>query len=70
MQKSQKTSWIRKSQKKLHLQSNFRFFWLKKEELTALGYLITVIHSVNYGNIDKAIKYSERTINQVSLHKR
>ena len=39
--------------------------WIRKEEMTALVYLITVIHSMQAGNMEKAVKYSEKTLSQI-----
>ena len=43
----------------------FSFTWIKKEEMTALVYLITVIHSMQAGHMEKAVKYSEKALSQI-----
>lgn len=42
-----------------------RFEWLTKEHLCVLVYLVTVMHSMYAGYMDKAIRYSEKALVQV-----
>lgn len=42
-----------------------RFEWLTKEHLCVLVYLVTVMHSMYSGYMEKAIKYSEKALVQV-----
>lgn len=42
-----------------------RFEWLTKEHLCVLVYLVTVMHSMYSGSMEKAIKYSEKALLQV-----
>ena len=41
------------------------FLWIPKEEMTPLVYLMTVIHSLHAGNIEKAVKYSDKCLSHI-----
>ncbi|KAG9510231.1 MAU2 chromatid cohesion factor-like protein, partial [Fragariocoptes setiger] len=42
-----------------------RFSWLPKDSMCVLVYLITVIHSMQAGFLDKAQKYTEKALTQI-----
>ena len=42
-----------------------QFLWLSHDQLCILVYLITVMHSMQGGNMDKAEKYTEKGIQQI-----
>ncbi|XP_023321486.1 MAU2 chromatid cohesion factor homolog [Eurytemora carolleeae] len=55
-----------------HKEANFakdvpedQFMWLSHDQLCILVYLITVMHSMQGGNMDKAEKYTEKAIQQI-----
>ncbi|KAF0288776.1 MAU2 chromatid cohesion factor [Amphibalanus amphitrite] len=41
------------------------FMWLPKEELRVVVYLVTVMHSMQAGYMDKAQKYSDKALNEI-----
>ncbi|KAK3732924.1 hypothetical protein QZH41_012690, partial [Actinostola sp. cb2023] len=42
-----------------------KFYWLPREYLCVLVYLVTVMHSMYAGYMDKVLKYSEKALSQV-----
>ena len=41
------------------------FFWMAKEHMCVLVYLVTVMHSMQAGYMDKAQKYTEKALGQI-----
>lgn len=41
------------------------FIWMPKEHLYVLVYLVTVMHSMQAGYMDKAQKYTEKALMQI-----
>ena len=41
------------------------FMWLPKEELCVVVYLVTVMHSMQAGYMDKAQKYSDKALTTI-----
>jgi len=41
------------------------FIWMPKEHLYVLVYLVTVMHSMQAGHMDKAQKYTEKALMQI-----
>ena len=42
-----------------------QFHWMPKEQLCVLVYLVTVMHSMQAGFMDKAQKYTEKALMQI-----
>lgn len=42
-----------------------RFVWLQKDQMCILVYLVTVLHSMQAGYMDKAQKYTEKALMQI-----
>ena len=40
----------------------FSFMWIRTEEMTPMVYLFTVLVQLYQGNMEKVIKYSEKTL--------
>lgn len=41
------------------------FLWMPKDHLYVLVYLVTVMHSMEAGYMDKALKYTEKALAQI-----
>lgn len=41
------------------------FMWMPKEQLYVVVYLVTVMHSVQAGYMDKAQKYTDKALLQI-----
>lgn len=41
------------------------FLWMPKEHLYVLVYLVTVMHSMQAGYMEKAVKYTDRALTQI-----
>lgn len=46
------------------------FLWMPKEHLCVLVYVVTVMHSMQAGYMDKAQKYTEKAFLQIEKLKR
>ena len=46
------------------------FVWMSKEHLCVLVYVVTVMHSMQAGYMDKAQKYTEKAFMQIEKLKR
>ena len=46
------------------------FVWMSKEHLCVLVYVVTVMHSMQAGYMDKAQKYTEKAFLQIEKLKR
>lgn len=42
-----------------------QFQWLPREQMVVLVYLITAMHSMQWGSIDKALKYTDKALTQI-----
>lgn len=47
------------------LSSNDTFIWMPKEHMCVLVYLVTVLHSMQSGYMEKAQKYTEKALMQI-----
>lgn len=47
------------------LSSNDNFIWMPKEHMCVLVYLVTVLHSMQSGYMEKAQKYTEKALLQI-----
>lgn len=41
------------------------FLWMPKDHLYVLVYLVTVMHSMQAGYMDKALKYTEKALSHI-----
>ncbi len=44
---------------------NDMFLWMPREHMCVLVYLVTVLHSMQAGYMDKAQKYTEKALMQI-----
>lgn len=42
-----------------------KFIWMPKEHMCVLVYLVTVLHSMQSGYMEKALKYTEKALMQI-----
>lgn len=49
----------------MSLNSNDTFIWMPKEHMCVLVYLVTVLHSMQSGYMEKAQKYTEKALMQI-----
>lgn len=47
------------------LSPNDMFIWMPKEHMCVLVYLVTVLHSMQSGYMEKAQKYTEKALMQI-----
>ena len=47
------------------LSPNDMFIWMPKEHMCVLVYLVTVLHSMQSGYMEKALKYTEKAMMQI-----
>ena len=52
--------------------TNSSFMWIQTDEMTPMVYLFTVLVQLHAGNMEKVVKYGEKTLNSVDRlkHKR
>lgn len=49
----------------MSLSPNDMFIWMPKEHMCVLVYLVTVLHSMQSGYMEKAQKYTEKALMQI-----
>lgn len=43
-----------------------KFHWMPKDQICVVVYLVTIIHSLQAGCVEKASKYTEKALNHVN----